>query len=73
MEPKAEPNLWTGTPRSQVMLYGEQVAEVLVQGPTKVIRDIRPNGSVGVCFESAHWKEIHNWLDHHYPGCVHNT
>jgi hypothetical protein len=64
---------WTGAPRSQVMLNGQQVAEVMLEGPSKVIRDLSSDGALRTCFESIRWKEIHDWLDRNFPGCTYNT
>jgi len=64
---------WTGTPRSQIMCHGQQVAEVMIEGPSKVIRDLGPDGTPRWRFESPRWKEIHDWLDRTFPGCTYNT
>jgi hypothetical protein len=55
-------------PRGRVMVKGVQVAEVVVSGGRKLIRNKRPNGTVGVCFDSEDWKEIRSWLDHNMDG-----
>ena len=54
-------------PRGRVMVNGKQVAEVVTQGKKKIIRNLRPNGTVGVCFDAEDWHDIRSWLDHNLP------
>ena len=52
-----------GTP---IIVDGKQVAEVLRQSVGFVIRNLRPNGTVGVCFFSPDKGEITNQLNSMY-------
>ena len=52
--------MWlNGTP---ILVDGRQVAEVIKQGTTFLIRNLRPNGTVGVCFDSTDKKDITDQL-----------
>ena len=56
--------MWlNGTP---ILINGSQVAEVVRDGSTLLIRNLRPNGTVGVCFSSTDKKEITDFLTNLY-------
>jgi hypothetical protein len=55
-------------PSNPVFHNGSQVAEVLKIGADYTIRNLRPNGNVGVCFQSKNLADIRPWLDSNYPG-----
>ena len=46
---------------------GLQVCEVL-RSQGFVIRNLQPNGTVGVCYTTKVAEDIHSWLDENYPG-----
>jgi hypothetical protein len=46
---------------------GFQVAEVLAAKDSLVVRNLRPNGTVGICF-AGEGKAVRDWLDAHIPG-----
>lgn len=54
---------------SPIYMGTEQIAEVK---PDKtfgyIIRNKRPNGTVGVCFSNASLTEIRDYLNINYPG-----
>ena len=47
--------------------FVEAVCEVL-RSQGFVIRNLRPNGTVGVCYTTKVAEDIHSWLDENYPG-----
>lgn len=52
--------MWlNGTP---ILVDNIQVAEVIRQGNRLLIRNLRPNGTVGVCFDSTDKKDITDQL-----------
>lgn len=56
-------------PRNSVFHNGTQVAEVFKDKTLGyTIRNLRPNGTVGICFSSQYQADIRPWLDKHYPG-----
>lgn len=60
--------MWlNGTP---ILVDNKQVAEVIVTsaGSMFMIRNLRPNGTVGVCFTSPDKQKISDWLAENYPG-----
>lgn len=59
--------MWlNGTP---ILLDDKQVAEVIRQGNTYLIRNLRPNGTVGICFDSTDKTDITTFLTNLYgPG-----
>lgn len=55
-------------PQTQIYHNGAQVAEIIRDSTGYLIRNLRPNGTVGVCFSAAKLAEIAAWLDESYPG-----
>jgi len=54
---------------SKIMLNGNQVAEVIYSNGSFVIRNKRPNGTIGVCFTSTDGRDpITDFLTKTYPG-----
>jgi len=61
--------MWTVGSSSPIYLGKEQVAEIIKDKIFGyVIRNKRPNGTIGVCFSSADLADIRVWLDTTYPG-----
>ena len=60
-------SLWLGG--SPVYLGNDQIAEIK---PDKtfgyIVRNLRPNGTVGVCFSNNSLVEIRDYLNTTYPG-----
>lgn len=52
-----------------VCVEGKQVAEVLRSRTLGfIIRNVRENGNIGVCFYDKEKERIREWLDNNYPG-----
>ena len=59
--------MWTnGKP---IYIDGKQVAEVVQDRMYGfMIRNIRPNGTIGICHTTKEKAEVRQWLDEHLPG-----
>lgn len=51
-----------------IYVDGVQIAEVLQSGAHYTIRNLRPNGTTGVCYTAYSKEEARGWLDSNYPG-----
>ena len=52
-----------------IYLNGSQVAEIMyAPNLGYTIRNLRPNGNIGVCFKSHDKADIRIWLDNNIPG-----
>ena len=63
------------TDKNEVYLHGKKIAEVLLQplfkgqpGGLYVVRNLRPQGVVGVCFTSKDKERVGSWLNQSFPG-----
>lgn len=56
----------------KIFVLNKQVAEVIKQphAGEYIIRNARPNDTVGICFSSVVKRDITDWLDSNYPGWV---
>jgi hypothetical protein len=51
-----------------IYVDGFQIAEILRSAGHYIIRNLRPNGTTGVCYTANTKDELRNWLDSNYPG-----
>lgn len=58
--------MWLG--KNPIYKNNIQVAEVIKNQEQYHIRNLRPNGTVGICY--SHWDlgKIREWLDFEYPS-----
>jgi hypothetical protein len=50
-----------------IYLNGVQVCEIL-KNQVFIIRNLRPNGTVGICYTTMVGEDARSWLDKNYPG-----